>query len=185
MTFNENDHWICRFFGGKRFISTRLCGIFFHQQYHVLLNRIFKHQTVWEKNNSTNIWPNGIIFHLHLDFPEIRRNPLLNHHLGWNVSANLFFIKVFTLSPFGSELNEAWPGWSIGVLRYKPPLAVLHILAANDGSNYWAMVSAESKQLVQLIYHYLRGFVYPIIYEVGLHPRWLFGISSINSIIHL
>ena len=33
-------------------------------------------------DSSIPIWPNGIIFHLHLDFPEIRRIPLVNHHLG-------------------------------------------------------------------------------------------------------
>ena len=33
--------------------------------------------------------------------------------------------------------------------------------------------------------HQLRLALYPIIYRVFLHPRWLLGISSINSRIHV
>ena len=37
------------------------------------------------RNQTYQTWPNGIIFHLHLDFPEIKGFPILNHHLGAQV----------------------------------------------------------------------------------------------------
>ena len=54
---------------------------------------------------------------------------------------------------------------------------------SGKGTSWVAMKPPRVEHLLLMaeILHQLRLAVYPIIYKVVLHPRWLLGISSINS----
>ena len=98
----------------------------------------------------------------------LERNPEVSAVNGrfWPYFGTCFRTKVT------KGLGEKQPGDAWGWMMLKSPVNVSEIQLQKAIDTVWWKKSGD---------HQLRLVVFPMIYKVFVHARWLFGISSINS----